>query len=155
MNEKWGCCQARTKYPLPTWRATNFNSSKVNVDEMSDEGKFKLRAISSASIGVALKIAKSVSSFSVRSFRFCKGVDGATRFKVSKISPIFVSGIAPSLRSILGPSDTGEVIGPGTAKTSRFSESAERAVISEPDAIADSTMIVALDMPAMSRLRTG
>ena len=66
-----------------------------------------------------------------------------------------VTQVAPCLIRLLVPSARGSSGEPGTAKTSRPCSSAIRAVISEPERCAASTMTTPSASPEISRLRRG
>ena len=71
------------------------------------------------------------------------------------MSAASVTGVAPCLIRPLVPSARGSSGEPGTAKTSRPCSAARRAVISEPERFAASTMTTPSASPEISRLRRG
>ncbi|MNC50150.1 hypothetical protein D3C75_993740 [compost metagenome] len=73
----------------------------------------------------------------------------------SKISLGAVTIFAPCLSKSRHPLLLGEVIGPGTANTSRLYSSARSAVINEPLLTSASITIVPLDNPAIILFRCG
>jgi len=71
------------------------------------------------------------------------------------ISAASVTGVAPCLSKPLVPSARGSSGEPGTANTSRPCSSARRAVMSEPERLAASTMTMPNESPEINRLRRG
>ena len=71
------------------------------------------------------------------------------------MSAVSVTGVAPCLIRLLVPSARGSSGEPGTANTSRPCSSASRAVISEPERFAASTMTTPSASPEIKRLRRG
>ena len=70
-------------------------------------------------------------------------------------SSALVTSLAPCLMSWFGAKLTACVTLPGTPNTSRPNSIASRAVISEPEYCAPSTITTPSGMPATIRLRTG
>ncbi len=73
----------------------------------------------------------------------------------SHTSSHVATSLAPCLMSVFGPQEFLLVTLPGTAKTSRFCSSAQRAVMRVPLYSAASTTSTPIDMPLMMRLRIG
>ena len=86
---------------------------------------------------------------------FRRVVSGGATPMASNRSRGVRSGRAPTRSRVFGPTESTEKILPGTARTSRPSSIARRAVINAPDRAAASTTTVARDSPARMRLRSG
>ena len=90
---------------------------------------------------------------------FCATATGALRPRIGSITAITsaasVTGVAPCLSSPLVPSLRGSSGEPGTAKTSRPCSPASRAVISDPERRAASTITTPSESPEIRRLRRG
>ena len=78
-----------------------------------------------------------------------------SRFSSSKMSLTLVTTLAPFLIRSLVPSDCGEKMEPGTAKTSRLNSKAKLAVMSVPLFSSASTTSVPMDSPAIIRFLAG
>src|SRR5207302_9287752 len=75
--------------------------------------------------------------------------------RASQTSSQVATSLAPCLMSVLGPQEFLLVTLPGTANTSRFCSSAQRAVIRVPLYSAASTTSTPIDRPLIIRLRMG
>src|SRR5208337_3289173 len=73
----------------------------------------------------------------------------------SQTSSQVATSLAPCLMSVFGPQEFLFVTLPGTAKTSRFCSTAQRAVILVPLYSAASTTSTPSEIPLMMRLRMG
>src|SRR3569623_1753655 len=164
--DSWNRCYTRDTSPPPcrTMRPASSNSSRTmrtmageerdsrtrsSIDQGEGPSRATLRPRSAARGSAATGPSRSGSSIGRSNPRPTIGSSASITSLAS------VTMVAPCLMRPFTPSARGSSGEPGTAKTSRPCSPASRAVISEPERRAASTMMLPTDRPEMMRLWRG
>ena len=132
-----------------------FSSSMSRVESISGVSFFIWLQRSSLCRGSWLKFWKTNFSCWLKSGSIFICLGGVLNWNFVNISSTLIINVAPYWMSLLVPSDQGESIWPGRAKTSRFWFRAFKAVIIAPLLLPDSTTNTPFERPLIIRFLFG